>query len=263
MSFALQPNPVKKLIKEGKTAFGIYVSIPSPMIIELAAEAGMDFVRIDAYHSPLDLYQTQHMIRAAEARGIIPIVRVHKDVQKIQSALEMGAMGVAVPDIATVEDARFAVNAARFMPVGERGMFSASRDSGYGAVASDAYAKWSNQEVELAIQIESAEGVANAEKILAQPGIDLVGSGRGDLSQSLGLTGQRNHPKVLAAEQRIYDVAKANGKAITVTLDPMAPNFTDSVQEWIAKKMDVIMLSIDIAILRKTFANIVAKARGK
>ena len=263
MSFVLKPNPLKKAIKEGKTVFGIYVSIPSPMIIELAAEAGMDFVRIDAYHSPLDLYQTQHMIRAAEARGIVPIVRVHKDAQKIQSLLEMGAMGLVIPDVATPEDARFAVNATRFMPVGERGMFSASRDSGYGAAPTDAYAKWSNEEVQLTIQVESAEGVANAEKILAQPGIDFVASGRGDLSQSLGLTGQRNHPKVIEAEKRIFDVARANGKAIAVLVDGMAPNFTDSVQEWIAKGVNLIVVGVDISILRKTFSGIVAKARGK
>ena len=91
-------------------------------------------------------------------------------------------------------------------------------------------------------------------------GIDLIGSGRGDLSNALGLTGQKNHPAVLALEEKIFATAKNRGKYISVNLDPTAPNFAQDVAAW-KKKAQVITLGHDITIVRKNFADAIKTAR--
>jgi 4-hydroxy-2-oxoheptanedioate aldolase len=261
MSYTLKKNPVKEAIQSGQAVCGIYVAIPSPVIVELAAQSGLDFIRIDASHSALDLYSTEHMIRAAETRGITPLVRVQNDPHKILSVLEMGAMGVIIPDVSTAEQARAAVNSTRFQPIGERAMFSAARASGYGAIGGAEFTQWSNEEVLLAIQIESAEAIDNLDEILSIPGIDMVLSGRGDLAQSLGVTGQKNHPLVLEAEEKIFSTARSKGIAISVNLDATSTNFAESVQNWIQKGAQAITFGHDLAIIRHTFENMVKTAR--
>lgn len=260
MPYKLRNNPVKTAIREGRTVFGMYVAIPTPAILELAGQAGMDFIRIDCAHSPLDLFALEHMIRAAEAQGVTPFVRLNYNEQHIASVLEMGAMGIIVPDVASVEAAKAVVDAARFAPVGERGMFAAPRSSGYGAAGAADYAQWSNEEVMLAIQIESAQAIENLEEILSVPGIDMVLSGRGDLANSLGVAGQRTHPLVLEAERNIFSAAQSKGIAVSVNLDPTAADFAANVQEWVGKGAQAVTFGHDLTLFRKTLENVVNAA---
>jgi 2-keto-3-deoxy-L-rhamnonate aldolase RhmA len=255
MSYKLKSNPIKKAINDGHLVYGLYICVPSPTILELAANAGLDFVRIDCYHSALDLAATEHMIRTAEACGIVPFVRVNCDPQRILSVLEMGAMGIIVPDVSSKKIAAEAVNAVRFHPLGNRGMFSATRISGYGAIGGAEYAKWSNEQVMLSIQVESAEGVMAIDEILEIPGIDMVQSGRGDLATSLGFPGQKNHPSVIEAEKKIFSAAKRKGLSFSLNLEPTAQNFAEEVQEWKQKGVLCITLGTDIGIIRKAFEN--------
>ena len=256
----LKQNPVKQALREGKTVFGVYIGIPSPTMVELAGHAGFDFVRIDVSHNGYDLPTVVHMIRAAEAAGIVPMVRVDCDPCLITNLLEAGAMGLIVPDVATRAKALAVVQAAHFAPLGERGTYSAARVMGYGTVTADEYTRWSNEELLLGVQIESKEAVGNLEETLSLPGIDMVGSGRGDLANALGLTGQKNHPDVLALEEKIFAAARRRGKFVSVNLDPNAADFTESVAAW-KKKAQVITLGHDIAIVRKQLADAVRRAR--
>jgi 4-hydroxy-2-oxoheptanedioate aldolase len=256
----LKKNPVKQAIREGRTVFGLYVAVPSPMMVELAGYAGFDFVRIDVCHSAVDLPTIADMIRAAEASGVTPMVRVDYDPHLIAKVLEAGAMGLFIPDVSTHEMARSVVDAVHFAPTGERGTFAASRVTRYGAISSGDYAKWSNEEILLGVQIESKEAADNLEKTLSVDGIDMIGSGRGDLANALGLTGQKNHPSVLALEEKIFDTARNRGKWISVNLDPTATDFAETVASW-KKKAQVITLGHDITILRKNFADAIHTAR--
>ena len=214
----LKKNPVKQAIMNGETVFGLYIAVPSPLLVELAGYAGFDFVRIDVCHSAADLPTIVDMIRAAEASGIVPMARVDNDPYLIAKILEAGAMGLYVPDVSTQEMARSVVDAVHFAPVGKRGTFAASRIARYGAIGSGDYAKWSNEEILLGVQIESKEAADNLEKTLGVDGIDMIGSGRGDLSNALGLTGQKNHPSVLALEEKIFATAKSRGKCVSVSV---------------------------------------------
>jgi 4-hydroxy-2-oxoheptanedioate aldolase len=229
-------------------------------MVEFAGYAGFDFVRIDISHNSYDLPTIVNMIRAAEATGVTPMVRVDNDPYLITNVLEAGALGLFIPDVATAEKAASVVKAVHFGPLGDRGTYSASRIARYGAISGGDYCKWSNEEILLGFQIESKEAADNLEKTLSVDGIDLIGSGRGDLSNSLGLTGQKNHPAVLALEEKIFATAKNRGKYISVNLDPTAPNFAQDVAAW-KKKAQVITLGHDITIVRKNFADAIKTAR--
>jgi len=257
----LKPNRVKQAILKGETVFGLYVTVPSPMIVELAGQAGFDFVRIDICHSVADLATIESLIRAAQLADITPMLRIGYDPGKIQILLEMGAMGLVVPDIDTAEAARAVVEAVRFQPVGKRGMFSAARSSGYGAISGAEYSRWTNEEILLGIQIESIEAVNNLDEILSISGIDMVLSGRGDLANSLGLAGQKNHPAVLAAEEKIFAAAKARGLSASVNLDPMAQDFAETVNMWKKKGAQVITLGHDTNIIRRSLEGAMQVAR--
>jgi 4-hydroxy-2-oxoheptanedioate aldolase len=256
----LTKNPVKQKIRNGQTVFGIYIGVPSPTLVELAGYAGFDFVRIDISHNGYDLPTIVNMIRAAEATGVTPMVRVDNDPHLIVNVLEAGALGLFIPDVATTEKAKAVVQAVHFAPLGDRGTYSASRIARYGAISGGEYCKWSNEELLLGVQIESKEAADNLEKTLSVDGIDMVGSGRGDLSNALGLTGQKNHPSVLALEEKIFQTAKSRGKYISVNLDPTAPNFAQDVAAW-KKKAQVITLGHDITIIRKNFSDAIKTAR--
>lgn len=256
----LKKNPVKQAIRNGQTVFGVYIGIPAPEMVELAGYAGFDFVRIDICHSAVDLPTIANMIRAAEASGVTPMVRVDNDPHLIAKVLEAGAMGLFVPDVSTPEKAKSVVDAVHFAPVGERGTFAAARITRYGTISGGEYAKWSNEEILLGVQIESKEAADNLEKTLNVDGIDMIGSGRGDLANALGLTGQKNHPSVLALEEKIFETARKQDKAISVNLDPTAKDFAETVASW-KRKAQVITLGHDLTLLRKHFADAINTAR--
>ena len=99
---------------KGETAFGIYITVPSPVIVEIAGYSGYDFVRIDLCHSNIDMSRVEHLVRAAELSGVAPMARVDNNPEVISRLLEMGIQGLVVPDIETAEAARAVVKAARF-----------------------------------------------------------------------------------------------------------------------------------------------------
>lgn len=257
---SLQKNPVKIAIQEKKLSFGCYIATPSPAIVELAGVAGLDWIRIDWAHSALDLPIIENMIRAAESQDIAPFIRLNLDEQKISSVLEIGALGIIVPDVETAEDAKAIVNAAKFSPIGERGMFSAPRKSHYGLISGGDFKEWSNKEILIGVQIENLKAVENLEEILEVTGIDMVLSGRGDLSNALGFPGQKDHPKVLETEEKIFRIAKSKGIAISPQIDPTAADFQIKVSGWIKKEAYVISFGHDLPIIKKTFENLIHTA---
>jgi len=231
------------------------------MLVELAGYNGYDFVRIDISHTTVDLSTIENMVRAAELSGITPMVRINNDPNLISSVLEMGVQGLVIPDVESLEIAKSIVKAARFHPMGERGIFNAPRVSRYGYISGAEYTKWSNEEVLLGIQIENIEAVNKMDEILTVEGIDMCLSGRGDLAKSLGVPGQKNHPLVLEAEEEIFAAAKRHGKSISVNLDPTAANYIEGLKKWKSKGAQVITLGHDILLIKKGLEDAIKTAR--
>lgn len=192
--------------KENRNTFGLYITIPDPTVIEMAAEAGFDFVRIDLEHFLVDPETVLRMISTANLLSLSVHVRVGS-ISEITRVLEAGADGVIVPHISTKEAALEAVNAVKFYPLGERGMYNGYRCLRYGGIPLSEYMEKANDSVLLTVQIEDKAGLSHIDEILSIPGIDMVSSGKSDLSQSLGLLGQSNHPAVLEAEELIAERA--------------------------------------------------------
>lgn len=183
----MRTNTTKARLREGKVVFGGIVSGFAPEMVELLGAIGYDFAFLDCEHGSMTFDQVEHMVRAAEAFDITPIVRVpdHGD-STILRFLDRGVQGIIVPHVNTAEQARNVVAAARYAPEGHRGA-GGGRAHGYNVHASGAETRrWVNDELLVIPMCEETEAVANLEAILAVPGVDVIHVASGDLGQSMG-----------------------------------------------------------------------------
>jgi 2-keto-3-deoxy-L-rhamnonate aldolase RhmA len=217
----------------------------SPPLVEILARTGFDFVIIDVEHSVLAIEETTHLVRAAEAAGIIPVIRVPElRPYVVGKALDTGASGIIFPHIRTCEDAECAVALAKYPPQGERSMCTAIRASWYASDGWDDYQRRANADTMVIVLIEDQEAVGNMEDVAAVPGIDALFVGPGDLSQSLG-AGDRGHqhPKVHAAVRRSVELAQQHGLfAMSVPYPTVTP---DDASRLIDQGIHLIAYSID------------------
>src|SRR4051812_1815352 len=211
----MRENRVKRIMRDGGIALGTYVGgIADPQIVEIIGHAGFDAAFIDMEHTSFDLRDVQLMVMAAERVGITSIVRTPGfDPAFILRLLDMGVQGVQLPHIDGAAAAREAVKAVRYPPLGERGMAGASRASDYGKVPLAEHLASSNREISLAVMIEDLKALDDVEAIAATEGIDIVAVGPSDMSRALGVTGQPDHPKLVAAIERVRQAVKKGGHA--------------------------------------------------
>jgi 4-hydroxy-2-oxoheptanedioate aldolase len=242
---SLPQNRLKLAAQAGRAAYGIYVTQPAPALVEIAAQAGLDFVRIDAYHGTMGAETTDSLIRAAYASGITPTVRVANDPVQILSVLEQGAMAITVPDVESAEAARAIVQASRYPPRGRREISRPTRMIGE---PNESYFRWADEELVVSVQIESRAGLDALEEIATVDGLDMLQSGRQDLALSLGVPGQPSHPKVLEAEERIVEAAWKAGKWASLHFPP-APDAIDRARAMAARGVQVITIGGDVQIL--------------
>ncbi len=200
-------NAVKARLKSGDAVVGSFCNLPSPEAVEVLGWAGFEFVIIDAEHGPQNLETVANMVRAAEASGTTPLVRVAvNEPQNILRHLDTGAQGLQMPMVNTREDAERAVASALYPPQGRRGL-AGVRAGGFGVRESVAdYAASANDEMLVIVQIETVEALGNLGAILEVPGIDIVFFGATDLSSSMGIPGQTRDERVVNA---IADAGKA------------------------------------------------------
>lgn len=202
------------LVKEERVVIGTFLVSRSQAAIEVLAAAGYDFVVIDAEHFMVNPEQIEHLVTAAEAADIVPIVRVQENTDLIQRALDCGAMGVVAPMINSAEEARKVVSAAMFSPVGNRGVCN-PRSVTYGARGPDHMTeryREQNEETLVIVQAETVEAMDNLEEILDVDGVDVLFIGPWDLAHSMGITGQMEEEKLKAKIQGA--LAKAKEKDI-------------------------------------------------
>lgn len=204
---------LKSRLKSGHTVIGSFVTLGSADTTEILALAGYDFLVIDTEHGAMSIETVTHLIRAAEVHEVPSVVRVTEPSEStILRSLDIGATGVQVPQVNSVQLARQIAKAAHYHPKGHRGL-AMPRAAHYGSMEIDAYFQKSRQETLVTAQIESAEGLAQLDEIAAVPDIDVIFLGPFDLSHSLGIPGQVEDPRIKDAEGRVVEVCKAHGKA--------------------------------------------------
>jgi len=210
------------MLASGRALRGIFNGLPSPAIVEMCAYAGFDFVIIDNEHGSADLQTTEHMLRAARASGIVPIVRCFE--ADIPRVLDMGASGVQVPMVETPEQAARLAQRVRYPAeggMGMRGSAFSTRAAGYGAFGGAGHTALSNQSIALIVMVESPLGVRNAAQIAAVPGVDAVFVGPNDLSHAMGHGPRWKDPPVQDAIRSVIEVtAAAHNCAGTLALTP-------------------------------------------
>jgi 2-keto-3-deoxy-L-rhamnonate aldolase RhmA len=211
----MQENRVKRVMNSGGLALGTHTGgIADPQIVEIIGLAGFDAAFIDMEHTPFDLHDVTQMVMAAERVGITPIVRTpgfHPAF--ILRLLDQGVQGIQVPHVSNPETAREAVKAMRYPPQGERGMAAGSRAAEFGKVSLLDHMAQSNREVLLACMIEDVEAIERIDEIAAVEGVDLLAVGPSDLSRSLGVSGQPDHPRLIAAIDRVREAVKKGAGA--------------------------------------------------
>ena len=229
----------------GQAVAGPFIQLPAPAAVEIAARAGFDLVAVDLEHGPYGTELAEQMVRAADARGIAAFVRVLANrPELIAGALEMGAAGVLVPHVDSVQDARDAVAAARFHPLGERGLSPTARSAGYGADGGAAYFTASNAAVILGLMIEGGAAYEDLDGFLELEQVDLIMVAPYDLSQSLGVPGEVTHPRVLATIEDVCARGVAAGKQVgTFTVDPAA------AADWVARGIRFLGMDVDVRML--------------
>jgi 4-hydroxy-2-oxoheptanedioate aldolase len=184
-------------------SIGLLNSVPSPLLCEMIGYAGYDFVLLDLEHVLVSPEQLQHAIRACELGGCAPWVRVPEvDEKLIGRVLDAGARGIVISRLESAEQAARAVAAARFPPLGRRGI-TGGRVTGFGKIPMPEYIEQANRGIHVVPMIESVAGVRALPDILAVPGISLVMEGAADLAMDLGLGVQPLHPEVWAQLQQI------------------------------------------------------------
>lgn len=219
----MQQNRVKRILRDGGLALGTHVGgIADPQIVEIIGLAGFDAAFIDMEHTSFELRDVQAMVMAAERVGITPVVRTPGfDPAFILRLLDMGVQGIQVPHVSSHEMACAAVRAVRYPPLGERGMAAASRAADFGKIPLLDHMARSNEEITLAVMIEDMEAVEQIEAIAGVEGVDLVAVGPSDLSRSLGVSGHPDHPKLVAAIDRIREAVRKGNSGARLAL-PLA-----------------------------------------
>ncbi len=207
-------NEMKRKLLGGEPAFGVSVMIPSPHVVDIVGRMGFDWVLIDCEHGSISIESVELMAMAAEAAGVTAIARPSvNSFEAIGQVMDRGVMGVQVPHVKTAEDARRAVAAVKYHPVGTRSLAAGVRSSSYGqGMSMSEYAAWSNRETLVCVQIEDREAVENIDEIVGVEGVDVFFVGPSDLSQSLGYPGRPEHPVVRATMDRVFGVVASSGK---------------------------------------------------
>lgn len=207
------------LLRSGKPLRGLFNGLPSPAIVEMCAYAGFDFIILDNEHGSADFGMTEHMLRAARATGIVPVVRCFEhDLPRI---LDMGASAVQVPMVETAEQARRLAGMIHYPPVGRRGSAFSTRAAGYGAFGGAGHTQRSNDGIGFIAMIETPEAIAAAGEIAAVDGVDAVFIGPNDLAHAMGHGSDWNaEPVQRAIEAGLRAIAGAGKCSGIIALTP-------------------------------------------
>ena len=233
----------KNKLHKGKYVFGPFTKSTDPAFIEVIGYSGFDFVILDMEHGPAGFSELQNLIRAALLTNIIPIVRTSDSSEvSISKPLDLGALGVQIPQVTSSNTARDCIKAARFFPQGERGVCRFVRAANYSSMPREEYFRKAN-EILIIIQLEGKEAIRDIDNSLEVEGIDIIFIGPYDLSQSLGVPGQIDHPLVKEAMNKIVKLARSHGIVVGTFTDT-----PQSAEMWKNAGVQYISYSVDVGI---------------
>lgn len=197
---------------------GSFLNLGSSLTAEIAGRAGFDWLLLDYEHGPGSDETLLYQLQAISGTDASPIVRLAaNEAPRFKRALDLGAQGVMVPYVNTAAEAKAAVAASRFPPLGIRGISKFNRSAGFGQNFEKSYAN-AHMSIVVMAQIETPEALEHLEEIAAVDGVDVLFLGPLDLSTNLGVQSDFAHPKFVEARQRVAQAATRAGKAAGILL---------------------------------------------
>ena len=230
-----------------KITIGSWITFAHPAIAEIMASAGFDWLAVELEHSVITIREAEELIRVIDLKGVTPLVRLSSNnPEQIKRVMDAGAHGVIVPMVNSAKDAESAVAAVKYPPAGQRS-FGLARAQRYGTAFRE-YLEWQDKNTIVVVQIEHIDAVNNIEAILAVPGVDAFFVGPYDLSGSLGVPGQFDHPDFVMAMDNIRQAGQASGKpGGKHIVEPSLSELIQSIEEghrFIAYSLDSRMLDV-------------------
>lgn len=254
----MRQNHVKATLAAGGVAIGTSViEFPVAGLPRIAAAAAADFVLLDTEHNGWTSDTLRPMLQSARSVDVVPLVRVESlDYRRIGTPLDLGALGIMVPTVETADDARRIVEFARYPPAGRRGAAFGVAHDDYVSGDRPSSIESANREVLLIALVETERGAHNAAEIAAVDGIDVVWIGQVDLSMSMGLVDEYDHPRYQAVFDSIVDAANANGKTLGYTATSL-----DEGRRLLARGFRCISFSNDLRLYQRALADGVRQLR--
>jgi 2-keto-3-deoxy-L-rhamnonate aldolase RhmA len=249
---------LKRRLQRGELLIGTMISeVRNPNLAYMLAHNGYDFMIIDNEHGAYNPETVSDMIAAARGAGIAPIVRIPEIRREtILKPLDSGAAGLLVPQVNLLEQAQEIILHAKYPPLGNRGAALRRAHSRYRNVPAAEYMRQANEETLIAVQAETPEAIRNLEGIAALPGIDIIFVGPFDLSISLGIPGEVNHPREIEAIERVVEVCRQYGRASGIQLFDVP-----TIAKWVEKGMRFISYRNDVSFLADAAAAGIAELR--
>ena len=245
MSRQILSESLKQKLKAGVRTIGSWVSLGHPAVAEIMANAGFDWIVVDLEHSTISIEQAGELIRIIDLAGAVPLVRLtSNDNNQIKRVMDAGALGIIVPMVNSVEDAKTAIAATQYAPQGNRGV-GLARAQKYGAGFYE-YLKWQREETVVIVQIEHVSAIEQLDKILAIPDVDGFIVGPYDLSCSMGIPGEFEHPDFVKIMKLIKEQGEMSGKPGGLHI--VEPD-KEKLQQAIIEGYLFIAYSVDIRIL--------------
>ena len=254
----MKTNLLRRRVVEGRLSVGHMITeFGTRGIAKIVEAAGIDFVLLDMEHSGNELERVADLIAWFKATPVAPIVRVPSALYHfVARSLDAGALGIMCPNVESVEQARIIVNAVKYAPEGNRGLGLGGAHNDYVPPKPLEYLAQSNANTSVICQIESRRGLENLEAIAALPGVDTLWVGQFDLTQSLGIVAQFEHPRFLEALSMVAEVARRHGKGAGIQ-----PSSREQASAWIKLGYNVISYASDVTVYRNALAEVVAAVR--
>ncbi len=205
-------NWIRDKVMSGKVISGTFLNLGSNVIAEMAGNAGFDYVLIDMEHGAGDQDALVPILQGVSATRAAPIVRIAwNEPPRFKRVLDMGAAGVMVPLVNSAEDARQAVRAMRYPPAGIRGAAGSNRAANFGKGFMQ-YFKEANEKLLCIVQIETVDGLDQVDEIASVDGVDVLYIGPNDLSISMGIIRQFDHPRMQEAYKNVIAACRRHEK---------------------------------------------------
>lgn len=255
-TIALRRSKILQNFKVGTPSICAAVNTGSSRAVEIAGLLGYDCMWIDAEHTAADWQEIEHMVTACKMTDMDSFVRISKGhYNNYIKPFELDATGIMVPHVMSAQEARDVVKMTRFPPLGRRAIDTGNADGAYAMLSYEQYIENSNYNKFIILQIEDYEAMDQIDEICSTEGIDGIFFGANDFANSLGLSGQLNHPEVNEARIKTCQLTKQHGKALFLSCP------IKEVPSYISLGADIIACASDVIILTQEFASIITQFR--